>query len=341
MANRVSSLDNGYTSGDLSLFPDAIDDRAQLYQAANNAKAVLKFGLPFHGKKIIVDDASGFPTQGLLRISADDQGTSELVYYGSRTDTVFSDLVRGFAGSQQTAWSSGVYASNSVMAEHHNAIKDALLKLEQYIGVKTNPDRESLHGIVIRLEDRFLAPKAQFRAFPRKGPPALKVRFQNISAGHTIRYLWDFGDGTRSIEKNPSHTYQAEGYYTVRLTIYTSAGGQGITVKNNYIKVSEEERSPFFYVVQQDPSSPAYSTTTATMLGKTAAVFNFVDQTDGDIARRIWVFGDGTTYEANDPDEHATTHIYESMDEYNPTLLIVYSDQTIKRANLNDPIVVL
>ncbi len=34
-------------------------------------------------------------------------------------------------------------------------------------------------------------------------------------------YLWDFGDGTTSSEKNPSHTYSEEGEYTVSLNVWS------------------------------------------------------------------------------------------------------------------------
>lgn len=340
--SRVSSLDSGYQTGDLSLFPENIDDRTNLYQASNNASTALKFGLPFNGKKIIVDNASAFPSQGLLRIGPiEGEGNSELIYYGSRTDTTFNELYRGFAGSVQTSWSSGAYVTNSIMAEHHNAIKDAVLNIQRYLGTKYNPDVNSLHGIIRQLENRYLAPKALFRAFPKIGLPPLKVRFQNLSGGNTIRFLWDFGDGVTSIERNPSHIYQAEGFYTVKLSIYTSAGGQGISQKNNYIKVSEEEMVPFFYIVQTNAPSPAYSIETATLLGKDPAVFSFVDQTDGNILRRIWVFGDGETEENDDPDKHTTTHTYNSPGEYSSSLLIVYTDQTVKRASQEDSLIIL
>jgi PKD repeat protein len=336
---RVSTVDPGYTIGALSTFPSTVDDRSTLYEARNNAETVLKYGLVYNGKKIIVEDASGFPPAGILRIGPlEGEGTSELIYYGSHTSTVFNDLVRGFAGTIQTTWNSNTYVTNSVVAEYHNAIRDALYNVQHYVGLETNPDVVSLNGIVKQLENKFVIPKAEFRAFPTKGPPSLTVRFQSLSGGNTIRYLWDFGDGIYSIEKNPTHTYTAEGFYSVKLTVVTSTGDQGVTVKNNYIKVSEEERPVFFYV--QALSSPLYSTATAIELGEEATIFNFVDQTDGDIAQRIWVFGDGNTYEADDPDEHTTTYTYTNAGNYTPLLVVVYANQTIKRT-FSDTITVL
>ncbi len=44
----------------------------------------------------------------------------------------------------------------------------------------------------------------------------LTVDFQNLTTG-SDNYSWDFGDGDFSIEENPSHTFQQEGIYIVKL----------------------------------------------------------------------------------------------------------------------------
>ena len=45
-----------------------------------------------------------------------------------------------------------------------------------------------------------------------------RVKFTNLSSGKAKSYLWDFGDGTSSTEKNPLHVYAKSGYYSVKLT---------------------------------------------------------------------------------------------------------------------------
>lgn len=45
-----------------------------------------------------------------------------------------------------------------------------------------------------------------------------RVKFTNLSSGNSVSYLWDFGDGTTSSEKNPLHVYAKSGYYNVKLT---------------------------------------------------------------------------------------------------------------------------
>ncbi|WP_200975645.1 PKD domain-containing protein [Echinicola sp. 20G] len=65
-----------------------------------------------------------------------------------------------------------------------------------------------------------------------EGPPladytfddeGLTVNFNNTSE-NVVTYSWDFGDGNTSTEENPSHTYVAEGTYTVVLTATSEDG---------------------------------------------------------------------------------------------------------------------
>ena len=147
MSERPSSLDVGYVAGKLSLFPDVLDDKDSLYEVRNNAETVLRTGLPYNGKKIIVEDTSLFPPTGIIRVGLPSgvAGEAELIYYGSKTENAFKDLVRGFAGSRQNQWPSGTWATNAVTAEPHNAVKDAIINIEKRVGLETNPDSGSLN----------------------------------------------------------------------------------------------------------------------------------------------------------------------------------------------------
>lgn len=318
MADRVSSMDSGYKAGDLSLFPSAKDDRVSLYEAANNAETVLRTGLPFNGKKIIVEDTSSFPEKGLVRVGQRSGGEAELVYYGSKTPGSFDELQRGFAGSRQNQWPSGSLATNSVAAEPHNAVKDALIKIEQTLGLRNNPVAGTVNRRLKDQELKFLSPKASFRAFPRTALPGKTVRFQSFSEGDIVRYFWDFGDGSQSLERSPVHVYASEGVYTVKLHLITSLGAQNIATKKDYVKVSYDEQPSFFYVKK--------------LAGRKHL---FVDQTDGDIKQRFWVFGDGNNYVETNPNKHFVEYEYAAAGTYEPSLLVVFSSENIKRVFLN------
>jgi len=78
---------------------------------------------------------------------------------------------------------------------------------------------------------------ADFTASPTSGPGPLKVQFYDKSTGSPTNWFWDFGDGSTSTGvKDPSHTYQYSGEYTVTLTT-TLDNDVSRKTKDNYIKV--------------------------------------------------------------------------------------------------------
>ena len=336
MPDRISSLDSGYQAGDLSIYPHAMDSKDTLYEASNNAETTLKQTLPYNGRHIIVFDASKFPAKGLLRIGppVGKQGNFELIYYGERSDSIFGKLVRGFAGSRQVQFPAGSWVTAGVGAEIHNAAKDALINIEKTLGTRDYPLADSLNGILKELETRFLAPKPIFRAFPLRGRPALKVRFQNYSGGDPIRYLWDFGDGSMSTEPSPIHIYQKEGIYSVKLNVITALGAQGVVTKSNYITASNEEGINFFY----SDRMTGISQKTAASMNVSPTTFTFIDQTEGPIVERLWNFGDGERQTVDHGDVHTIKHQFAVPGEYNPLLLAILDNQRLKRIELADTI---
>ena len=79
-------------------------------------------------------------------------------------------------------------------------------------------------------------PEVRFFATPTSGYPPLIVKFQDKSSGDPVSWLWDFGDGQTSTEKNPTHGYYVPGEYGVTLTI-TTALGQFSLKKKEFIDV--------------------------------------------------------------------------------------------------------
>lgn len=318
--DKISSLDAGYSTGSLSVYPSAIDSTRELFEVSNAAQTVLSQTLGYASRFITVDSTDGFVSQGLIKIG------EEIVYYSSIQGNQFRGLKRGFAGSRQGQWPMGTSVVGGVMAETHNANKDAILNIEANLGITENPAPTSLNGILKDLENRFLAPKPIFQAYPLSGPPPLQVSFQNFSTGESVRYLWDFGDGSTSTESTPIHTYVAEGIYSVKLNLITTAGAQGVSVKSSYIKVDSAIGPEFFYVTP--------------MVGTTATVFSFVDQTVGNVSNRYWVFDDGGQQQINDPDQNVTSYTYSQPGVYTPSLIVVFVSGRIIRLLLSDPIVV-
>ena len=60
---------------------------------------------------------------------------------------------------------------------------------------------------------------SDFSGSPLSGRPPLTVSFTEGSGGEPTNFLWDFGDGFSSSDKDPSHTYIRSGRYTVKLDV--------------------------------------------------------------------------------------------------------------------------
>jgi len=80
-------------------------------------------------------------------------------------------------------------------------------------------------------------PAANFSATPTLGTYPLTVSFTDQSTGIIDTYSWNFGDGTTSYTRNPTHKYNIPGTYTVSLTV-TGPGGSDTETKTNYITVN-------------------------------------------------------------------------------------------------------
>jgi len=77
-------------------------------------------------------------------------------------------------------------------------------------------------------------------------PAPFTVQFLNQSY-NSDSYLWDFGDGSpTSTQKDPIHTYNANGQYTVTLTVSGDGCGTDMKVKQDYIHISPDLPCNFF-----------------------------------------------------------------------------------------------
>jgi PGF-pre-PGF domain-containing protein len=66
-------------------------------------------------------------------------------------------------------------------------------------------------------------PVADFNANPTEGYAPLTVQFTD-SSQNAVGWNWDFGDGAKSNDQNPEHTYSAEGTYNVNLVASNTNG---------------------------------------------------------------------------------------------------------------------
>ena len=81
-------------------------------------------------------------------------------------------------------------------------------------------------------------PRADFSGAPLSGQAPLAVQFSDLSSGPVSEWSWDFGDGTGSSTRTPSHTYAASGLYTVRLTVRSTAGASNTKTLTDLVNVT-------------------------------------------------------------------------------------------------------
>jgi PKD repeat protein len=83
-------------------------------------------------------------------------------------------------------------------------------------------------------------PTADFSGIPTSGSAPLTVQFYDQStpgSGAIVTsWEWEFGDGSTSFNKNPTHTYTSQGTYTVKLSVTNSFGNSDTITKKNYVK---------------------------------------------------------------------------------------------------------
>lgn len=142
------------------------------------------------------------------------------------------------------------------------------------------------------------APVTAFLGSPTNGTAPLAVNFTDQSANDPTGWQWNFGDGETSTQKNPSHTYNSAGTYTVKLTASNSFG-------------SDIEEKIGYIIVSNDGSSPVAAFTGNPTNGTAPLTVNFTDQSSNSPTSWQWNFGDGST-----STQQNASHTYNSAGTY-------------------------
>ncbi len=116
----------------------------------------------------------------------------------------------------------------------------------------------------------------------------------STSTAAIASYYWDFGDGTNSIEQDPSHAYNGSGNYPVSLTI-TSTNGCVYTYSRMVQIILTPQPVAFFTFLPELPLA--------------GEEIEFTDQS-ANATSWYWDFGDGTFSTVQNP-----THAYANADD--------------------------
>ena len=159
---------------------------------------------------------------------------------------------------------------------------------------------------------------AAFSANRTSGCAPQLIQFTDNSTGNPDKWEWDLGNGTTSVQQNPSVTYLTPGVYTVKLTV--SRGGQtASTTRTGYIQIF---------------AIPVVSISANPRDGCIPVRVNFTDNSttaSGSIAKWKWDFGDGNVSDQRNP-----VHSYVTSGSFNVTLTVETNNGcTNSRSNVN------
>lgn len=137
-------------------------------------------------------------------------------------------------------------------------------------------------------------PVISFPNLPAKGCIPATINFSaDIKTLDTVKtYLWDFGDGSTSTEATPSHIYNTQGTYNIKLTITTSSGCTETQTMNSGVKVGTLPVADFTSDVTTACANPGIK-----FLNKSTNATEF-----------LWEFSDGTTSTDKDA-QHTFTDV--------------------------------
>ncbi len=141
------------------------------------------------------------------------------------------------------------------------------------------------------------------------------VQFSDLSPAAGT-WLWDFGDGSTSNVKNPSHTYNSLGAFTVTLTITLPGGCSNTITKFQYIKIS-----PASVRISNAPTGGCIPFTFQPI-----ATIQSVDS----VVSYLWNLGEpGATFTTQSP-----IHTYTSAGNYNIQLTITTQNGCVEIVNV-------
>jgi plastocyanin len=106
---------------------------------------------------------------------------------------------------------------------------------------ETNPKLESKQTAQIEITVK-AALSVAISASVTEGPAPLDVSFTAEVQGTAASYNWDFGDGSTSTEANPTHTFTAEGSYTVKLVVTAPDGSTASAEKTITVTAPQQSQ---------------------------------------------------------------------------------------------------
>lgn len=223
----------------------------------------------------------------------------------------FSDLSTGFPTSW--SWDFGDGNTSNIENPVHTFVTVGNYTVN-LTAVNGNGTNSTLATIKVLEQSAAVLPVANFSSNVTEGNAPLDVKFTDLSENATEWY-WNFGDGTNSVQQNPTHIYSAAGNYTVNLT---ASNAKGTNSKLATITVK---------AVPQKPIADFSATPTS---GTVPLNVSFTDRSTGTPTSWTWSFGDGNTSNTQNP-----AHKYNQPGIYTVGLTVQNAFETNTTTKIN------
>jgi PKD repeat protein len=175
------------------------------------------------------------------------------------------------------------YESNPEHTYHTAGTYTVTLKAADSDG---NPQLTISHEIDVKGAG-YLGYDIEFDASVRFGQIPLTVQFYNQSPD-ADSWVWDFGDGTTSTDKHPTHIYTHPQTYTVKLVSTTGSDDYG-HIKENFIRATELDIPIAGFTMDPDVET-----------GTSPFTITLTDESTGTITSSYWDINN-EVFEGDDP----------------------------------------
>ncbi len=123
-------------------------------------------------------------------------------------------------------------------------------------------------------------PFAKFAAAKTIYCPDIDLQFRDSSTGNNLSYVWDFGDGSTSTDRNPLHQYTGpDSVYTVKLFVRDAQGCTDSLIREKYIRILSPKAA--FSMIDTSAICPPLETKFTSLAADYDSLY--------------WEFGDGNT----------------------------------------------
>jgi PKD repeat protein len=261
-------------------------------------------------KMIFVESLRGF-TAPLMRLLPIADFSVSNANPTVNQQVVFTDKSASYFGEVTSwLWDFGDGAISTMQHPSHMysaaGVKTVTLTVTDSFGISSSVTK------TLNVEEAIVinAPTADFSVSSVNPTVHQEVTFTDTSvagSGVINQWLWSFGDGATSTQKNPVHAYSSIGAKTITLTV-TDSNGKSSTISKSI-------------TVEKAPSAEFTVSNVNPVLQQIVSFSDTSVAGSGVINSWLWDFGDGTTSTQQNP-----THAYTTIGLKTITLTVIDSN---------------